>query len=182
MVQFSTQRLFIRPFSLEDKDDLYYYLSKEEVVRYEPYSVYTMEEARMEAAVRSVDERFLAVQLKGGPVIGNLYFVEGEYHTWEVGYVFNNDFWKQGYARESVGALLTHLFGSLAARKVIANCNPANQNSWHLLERLGFTREAHLRQNIFFTRNAKGEPNWQDTLVYGLLKEEWPQPEEQSTK
>lgn len=174
MVQITTKRLLLRPFVLDDKEDLFNYLSKEEVVKYEPYNVYSMEEARMEAAVRSVDERFLAVQLNDGPVIGNLYFVEGEYHTWEIGYVFNNAYWKQGFASESVGALLNHLFLERNARKVIANCNPANQNSWHLLERLGFTREAHLRQNIFFTRNAKGEPNWQDTLVYGLLKEEWP--------
>jgi RimJ/RimL family protein N-acetyltransferase len=174
MLQITTKRLLLRPFVLEDKEDLYNYLSKEEVVIYEPYSVYSMEEARMEAAVRSVDERFLAVQLKEGPVIGNLFFTEGEYHTWEVGYVFNNTYWKQGYATESVGALISHLFLEQNARKVIANCNPANQNSWHLLERLGFTREAHLRKNIFFHRDAQGMPIWQDTLVYSLLKEEWP--------
>ncbi len=174
MVQITTQRLQIRHFTLGDKEDLYNYLSKEEVVQYEPYNTYSMEEAGMEVAVRSVDERFLAVQIKNGPVIGNLFFVEGEYHTWEIGYVFNNTYWKQGFGRESVGALLTYLFVELNARKVIANCNPANQNSWHLLERLGFTREAHLRQNIFFHRDAQGMPVWQDTLVYGLLKEEWP--------
>jgi ribosomal-protein-alanine N-acetyltransferase len=37
---------------------------------------------------------------------------------------------------------------------------------------LGFKKEGHLRKNIFFNRTEEGKPIWQDTLVYGLLKED----------
>ncbi len=36
-------------------------------------------------------------------------------------------------------------------------------------------REGNLRKNIFFFRNEQGEPLWQDTYEYGLLREEWEQ-------
>lgn len=43
-----TERLIIRRFKAEDWQDLYDYLSKEEVVRYEPYGIYTEEESKKE--------------------------------------------------------------------------------------------------------------------------------------
>lgn len=52
-------------------------------------------------------------------------------------------------------------------------CNPQNQSSWKLLERLGFRREGTLIRNIYFFCDEAGEPLWQDTYEYGMLKEEW---------
>lgn len=37
-----------------------------------------------------------------------------------------------------------------------AYCHPDNVNSWHLLERLGFKREAHLRRDIWFRKDETG--------------------------
>jgi len=39
---------------------------------------------------------------------------------------------------------------------VEAYCHPDNVNSWHLLERLGFKREAHLRRDIWFRKDETG--------------------------
>jgi RimJ/RimL family protein N-acetyltransferase len=173
MIFITTERLIIRNFSPRDGEDLFRYLSKEEVIRFEPYGVYSQKEAYKEAERRSTDDHFLAVQLKGGSVIGNLYLAEGEFETWELGYVFNNDYWKKGYALESVSALLDYAFHTLRVRRVIAHCNPFNENSWYLLERLGFRREGHLIKNVSFKCDESGNPHWQDTFLYGLLKEEW---------
>ena len=82
-----TERLFIRYFSEEDKGDLYDYLSREEVVKYEPYTLYSRQAAAEEAARRAEDPDFFAVALKSGKVIGNLYLSKGDYDTWELGYV-----------------------------------------------------------------------------------------------
>ena len=46
-----------------------------------------------------------------------------------------------------------------------AYCHPDNVNSWHLLERLGFKREAHLRRDIWFRKDEAGAPIWQDTYI-----------------
>lgn len=39
-----------------------------------------------------------------------------------------------------------------------------------LLERLGFEREAHFRQNVYFWTDAEGKPIWKDTYVYALRR------------
>lgn len=165
-----TDRLVIRPFSPDDADDLYAYLSRREVVRYEPYAPFTREQAEAEAARRSAEPSFHAVVLKEtNRVIGNVWFAPGEWETWELGYVFHDAYWGRGYALEACRAVLADGFAQRNVRRVIAMCNPENAASWHLLERLGFTREGRLRGNVFFRRNENGEPLWQDTFVYGLM-------------
>jgi len=56
--------------------------------------------------------------------------------------------------------------------RVVAHCNPENTASWRLLEKIGFRREGLLRQDVFFRRDAGGEPLWADTCVYALLAPE----------
>lgn len=53
--------------------------------------------------------------------------------------------------------------------RIYAECDPENTASWRLLERLGFQREAHFKQNVYFWRNEKGGPIWKDTYVYARL-------------
>lgn len=175
-INLSTQRLIIRPFRPEDHEDLYEYLSDEEVVRYEPYPPYTREQCRQEAINRSNSEDYLAVCLKtSGKVIGNLYFSGREFETWELGYVFNRHYQGCGYATESVKALLSYGFGERKIRRVVACCNPENVASWRLLERLHMRREGHELKNIYFKTDDEGKPIWQDTYHYGILAEEWQQ-------
>lgn len=169
-----TTRLLLRPFRPEDADDLYAYLSRERVTRYEPYAPFTREQAVAEAARRVGDSAFHAVTLREtGRVIGNLYFAPGESGTWDLGYVFHDEFWGRGYATEACRALLTDAFTRGNVHRVIAMCNPDNAASWKLMERLGMRREAHFRQNISFVQDAQGNPFWQDTYVYAILREEF---------
>lgn len=50
--------------------------------------------------------------------------------------------------------LYAYLSREQGVRRVVAMCNPENVDSWRLLERLGFSRESHLRQNVFFRRDG----------------------------
>ena len=169
-----TNRLIIRPFVKEDADDLYAYLSREEVVRYEPYPPFNREQAAEEAVRRANDPNFHAVVLKAeNRVIGNLYFAPGDFDTWELGYVFHDAYWGHGYAAEACRALLTQAFTQGNVHRVIAMCNPENIASWHLMERLGMRREGHLRKNIWFFKDENDRPVWQDTYEYALLREEF---------
>ena len=169
-----TTRLIIRPFTQADADDLYAYLSREAVVRYEPYPPFTREQAAEEAARRANDPNFRAVVLKEtGRVIGNLCFAPGDFETWELGYVFHDAYWGRGYATEACRALLEEAFTAGKVRRVIAMCNPENAASWRLMERLGMRREGHLRKNIWFFKDENGQPIWQDTYEYAILQEEW---------
>ena len=105
-----------------------------------------------------------------GKLIGNVYLGKREFNSLELGYVFNRSFWGQGYAKESCEAVIRKAF-SEGIHWIYAECDPENPNSWKLLERLGFTREAHLRQNVSFWTDAQGKPIWKDTFIYGFLNE-----------
>jgi RimJ/RimL family protein N-acetyltransferase len=144
------------------------------VIRFEPYEVFNEEQCRHEAIQRSKNNAFLAVCLKeSNKLIGNLYFAEQEFNTWELGYVFNHNYQGLGYATEGAMAVLREAFDNMDARRVIAMCNPKNNASWRLLERLGMRREGHLLKNIYFKKDQYGDPIWQDTYEYAILDEEW---------
>lgn len=173
LMKINTERLLIRYFEESDSRDLYDYLSKEDVVRYEPYGPYSYEAAVSETIRRTKDKNFYAVALKTGKVIGNLYLAKGDFDTYELGYVFNSDYWGKGYAFESIKALITYAFNNLGVRRIVAMCNPLNERSWKLLEHLTFRREGTLIKNLYFFKNDSDAPIWQDTYEYGLLVEEW---------
>ena len=169
-----TERLLIRRFSPGDWRDLHEYLSQEETVQYEPYDIFTEEESKQEALNRSGNDAFWAVCLKSSEkLIGNIYLAEQAFETWELGYVFNADFLGNGYATEAVSALISYAFEERNAHRIVAMCNPLNERSWRLLERIGMRREGWLLQNIYFKKDAQGFPIWQDTYEYAVLRTEW---------
>ena len=169
-----TERLIIRKFRPDDFTELYEYLSDSNVVKYEPYEPYTLEQTKREAEFRSHSDEYFAVTLKdGGRLIGNLYLGRREFNACELGFVFDRRWQMCGYATESAAALLHYAFGTLKVHRVFAMCNPLNYRSYKLMERLGMRREALFRKNVFFRKDSSGLPVWQDTLQYAILSEEW---------
>jgi len=169
-----TERLLLRRFSPDDWQDLFEYLSQEAVVKYEPYEIFTEEASKHEAVRRAENPDFWAVCLRDcEKLIGNVYLSKQEFDTWELGYVFNENFHGMGLCAEAVRALLDAVFDKQNAHRVVAMCNPLNIASWKLLERLKFRREGHLTKNIYFKKDETGNPIWSDTYEYGILAEEW---------
>jgi [ribosomal protein S5]-alanine N-acetyltransferase len=174
MILVTTERLALRAFRPEDADDLYEYLSDELVVLFEPYGIFSREMCVREAYARSCDTAFVAVCKKDtGKLIGNLYFESLCNDTYELGFVFSRSFQGSGYAAESSKALMSFGFRNLGIRRIIARCNPANERSWRLLERLGMRREGHLVKNTAFKTDDMGFPLWQDTYEYAILSSEF---------
>lgn len=166
---FETERLILRGYRESDLPDLYAYLSDPEVVRFEPYKTMTMDEVRENLAWRISTEGMIAVERKAdGKMIGNVYLGKRDFDGLELGYVFNRTCWGQGYAWESCAATIELAF-SQGIHRIFAECDPENAASWRLLEALGFSREAHLKQNVYFWRDEKGRPIWKDTFVYARL-------------
>ena len=165
----STERLILRRFCESDLQDLYEYLSDPEVVAYEPYKPMTMEEVKENLAWRTSSAEMVAVELKDtGKLIGNVYLGKRDFDALEIGFVFNSKYQHQGYASESCEKLIALAFDA-GVHRICAECDPENQSSWRLLERLGFSREAHLRQNVYFWKDTDGNPIWKDTYVYARL-------------
>lgn len=168
-----TDRLVLRPFEETDAEGLYAYLGDEEVVRYEPYGVMTLEECRLEAVRRASDEAFWAVCLADGTLIGNLYLSGAdEFGTREIGYVFARAYWHRGYAAEAARRLMAYAFEHLGMRRMIALCDTRNTASRALMERLGMRREGEFKQNVGFKTDEHGQTIWTDSYQYAILKDE----------
>ncbi len=169
-----TERLLIRNFIPTDYNDLYEYLSDEETYKYEPGEPITLKKAKELCEERSKNNIFFAVELEN-KIIGHIYFeqIEPEHlKTWEIGYIFNKRFHGKGFAAEAAKAVIQNGFNEKEVHKITAHCNPKNISSWKLLERVKMKREGKLRKNIYFKKDKNGEPIWQDTYEYGILKED----------
>ena len=167
-----TERLVLRRYKQEDLQDLFEYLSDKEVVEYEPYKPLTLNETKENLEWRIGTEEMIAVELKNSrKMIGNVYMGKREFEALEIGYVFNRNYWGNGYAVESCKALIQQAFSN-GIHRIYAECDPRNKSSWKLLEALGFQREAHLRKNVYFWKDENGKAIWKDTYIYAKLNDD----------
>ena len=141
-----------------------------EVVAYEPYKPMTIDETKKNLEWRINISEMAAVELKSNhKMIGNVYLGKRDFEALEIGYVFHRNYWGKGYAAESCKTLIQLAFLE-GIHRIYAECDPDNKRSWKLLETLGFQREAHLKQNIYFWKDKNDRPIWKDTYIYAKRK------------
>ena len=173
-----TARLALRSFAPGDLDDLFAYISREDVVRYLYGGVKDRAESEQglklwmssTSLARAGERLVLAVVLvELNKVIGevSLKCVSLEHRQAEIGWVFNPDYHGQGFATEAAAAVLRLGFQEHNFHRILARCDARNMASYKVMERLGMRREAHFIHNEFF----KGE--WGDELWYAILQSEW---------
>ena len=173
-----TDRLILRAFSESDLDALHSFHSLPEVTRFLYWDPRSKNEAsqalarRIEGSKITGEGQTLAVAVERtdtGELIGDLNLAwESEMHRrGEIGFIFHPDHHGKGYAHESALALLRLGFEDLGLRRIIGRCDARNTASAKLMERLGMTFEARLRENELF----KGV--WTDELVFGMLASDW---------
>ena len=169
MNEIRTARVLLRPFQESDYDDLFEFLFQLKDDEFEVYPGITYENGRAHLKYRLGSGEFFAAELPdSGKVIGNIYCGKKDYDAREVGCIINRNYRGMGYAAEALRAVIENAFRE-GAHRIYAECDPRNTASWKLLERAGLRREAHFRQNIWFRKDAAGEPVWKDTYVYAVL-------------
>lgn len=178
VVPVRTERLLLRPFRVEDLDDVHAIQSDPGVVRYLYWDVHTREQSRAWLDVRIAGVRLeqdgdavaYAVERRSdGRVIGsvNLWWRSVQHRQGEIGFVLAREAQGQGYGREAAAALLDIAFRELDLHRVCGQADPRNAASVALMRRLGMRQEAHLRENEIF----KGE--WGDLVIHAVLRREW---------
>ena len=83
----------------------------------------------------------------------------------EVAYELRAEFRGRGFATEAIGRLATHGFDDLELHRLEGHVDPGNLASMRVLEKNGFTREGHLREN------HRVDGVWHDTVIYGRLRQ-----------
>lgn len=93
--------------------------------------------------------------------------LSAEHRRASLGYALARTAWGRGYVAEALPALLDFAFGTLDLHRLEADVDPRNARSIRALERLGFRREGLQRERY------RMHDEWQDALLYGLLRDEW---------
>jgi RimJ/RimL family protein N-acetyltransferase len=173
-----TERLTLRPPTLDDVDAIHAFQSRQDVCTYllfAPRARASVEAKVAESMSKTRLEKvgdYLQPTMErrdDGRVMGQMYVtidsVDNE--CLEIGWIMHPDYAGRGYATEAATALLDFAFRTVGAHRVIANLDPANDASVRVCHRLGMRKEAHFLEDML----VKGE--WADTGVYAILEREW---------
>ena len=85
----------------------------------------------------------------------------------EIGYWMHKDHLNKGLVTESTSALIKVAFEVIHVHRIEIHCDPTNLASAAIPKKLGFTHEGTLRQKTLFL------DHWSDSMIWGLLKDEY---------
>jgi ribosomal-protein-alanine N-acetyltransferase len=107
-----------------------------------------------------------AITLKDNPkligIIGH-YRIKPEHYRAEIGYMLLPEYQGKGIISEAVREAVKYGFNVMNLHSIEAIIAPENYSSAKVLEKNGFVKEAHLRENEFY------EGRFLDTVIYSIL-------------
>jgi RimJ/RimL family protein N-acetyltransferase len=172
-------RLILRRLRRDDRAALRAFRSLPEVVRYQAWESFGPDEAarlidgqaEREPGVPGTWFQLAIVEAATGLMVGDcgLHCRQEDPRDMEVGITLAPAHQGRGYATEAIECLLGFVFGSLGKHRVAAVTDAENRPAASLFRRLGFRREAHLVEHVWF----KGA--WGSEFVFALLRREWEQ-------
>ena len=185
-----TERLLLRPFRESDAADVLEYLSGPLPHCFAGLKLHTLDEARAEVAKRGVDTDycFASVLKESGRVIGEIDAQPSDYRppmlcsretalpppdTFTPSIILNAAYHGGGYAYEAGYAFYDYLFMRKGVRRLYVYVDDYNARSQHLCEKLGLRREGLFREFVSFVSDADGNPVYENTIQYAVLKREW---------
>ena len=153
------------------------YRSDPDVARYQSWEDYTLEQGRalvasQEGVRPGIPGEWFQLALEdmaSGVLVGDLatHVDADEHRQLEVGFTLAPERQGKGYGTEALRGLLAYAFDTMGMHRVIAVTDAENAAAAALLTRVGFRKEAHFVDNIFF----KGA--WGSEFLFAMLASEW---------
>lgn len=179
-----TNRLILRPFHKDDLEDLYDYLKEPLVHCFASMQTSTLEEAKIALNQRMLNDTlcFAIVLKKNGVVIGEIdaHFEtsqpdlqNGIYDTFSPCWMLNKDYLNHGYMYEAAHAFFKYLFHDKQARRIYTYTEDDNIACQKLCEKLGMRQEGLFKQFVTFVNDKDGNPIYENTYQYAILKDEF---------
>jgi len=157
----NTQRLFLRPISLSDVDDIFEYAKNplvgpnagwkphESVIETQAFVNYGIK--KREIGQPGIYAIILKTNLK---MIGTIEIHTYNQYKGEIGFVLNPDYWGKGLIVEAAQAVIIYGFEILHLKRLQYGYFLFNHRSERVCEKLGFTKEGVLRNKF---QNYNGE-------------------------
>lgn len=169
-----TERLILREHTDDDLPQLFELRSNRQIMEnIDKASFQDMQEARdqlerMRNGYATSTGISWGITLKNGDnkVIAGcgLWRIVREHYRAEIGYACLPQYWNQGIISEAIKAVCNFGFEQIGLHSIEANLSPNNAKSARVLEKNGFVKEAHFKENYFY------DGRFLDTLTYGKLK------------
>lgn len=177
--QFYTERLLIRMPKHGDGKAVFQAIqaSVDELKLWLPFAQREQSEEEVEANIREAYAKFIKREdlrlhifhKETGEFIASsgLHRINWEVPKFEIGYWIDTRHSGKGYMTEAVDGIVKFVFEELKARRIEIRCDPSNQKSRAIPERLGFALEGILKNDSL---SADGL-SIRDTCIYAKVKE-----------
>lgn len=168
-----TERLHLRRVVKEDVKEIFALRSNKETMKYIPRPLVKTEEDAM-AHIALIDSKIenneginWAITLKGNPKLIGLighYRIKPEHFRAEIGYMILPEYQGKGIIMEAIKETVTYGFNIMKLHSIEAVIDPENYASERVLQKCGFVKEAHLKENEYY------DGRFLDTIIYSILK------------
>ena len=166
-----TNRLILREFKLDDINDFFEIFGDHEVMRdIEPaFNLdQSLEFLKGFCIEREPKGAFAAVLKESNKLIGYVLFNSvDEPEIYEIGWIFNKNYWRRGYVFEICSRLIRHGFEDMKLHKICASSTDEIK-SVPLMKKLGMFHEGTQRKH-----SKSNEGKWEDMHLYSILAEEF---------
>lgn len=172
-----TERICIRNLNDSDLNDFFLYRSNPEITKYQGFDTMTINQCKdfldsqKEKQFGKAGEwvQYAIEDKTTQKLIGDCAIKLDDYDVRiaQIGITISHLHHKKGYAKETMKAILDFLFSIEDFHRVVEIVDAENIASIKLLESLGFKKEGHFVENIFF----KGK--WGSEFQYAMLKSEY---------
>jgi ribosomal-protein-alanine N-acetyltransferase len=176
-MQLESERLILREFKATDWKAVHEYASDPAVVKFMEWGPNSVEDTQafVDMSVEKQREKprrsfEFAVTLKADRTLigaAGMRLTPGTAQVADIGYCYNQKYWRQGFSSEACARLIRLGFVDLNLHRIWATCDAENVGSAAVLSKCGMRQEGHFRQE----RLLKGR--WRDTLLFAILRDEW---------
>lgn len=167
-----TDRLFLRPVVKEDVNEIFALRSNKETMKYVPRPLAKTNEdalvhiAMIESKIETNEGINWAITLKDNPkligIIGH-YRIKPEHFRAEIGYMLLPEYHGKGIIKEAIKETVKYGFEIMKLHSIEAIIDPDNFASERVLQKSGFIKEAHLKENEYY------DGRFLDTVIYSIL-------------
>jgi len=169
-----SERLVLRRIEKEDAPALLILRSDEVVMKYaDQDKMKSIDEAlkkvqlyATEFETRETIQWGISLKENKEVLIGSicLWNIQLNHYRAEIGYMLMPEFHRKGLMQEAISEVIQFAFKTLGFHSIEAQVNPFNEASIKILEKNGFVKEGHFRENYYY------DGKFTDTAVYSLIK------------
>ncbi|MFE3867200.1 GNAT family N-acetyltransferase [Flavobacterium sp. LS2P90] len=167
-----TERLLLRRVNENDANEIFALRSNPETMKYIPRPlVKSIDDAlehiaMIDAKIDTNEGINWAITYKyDSKLIGIIghYRIKPEHYRAEVGYMLLPEYNGKGIISEAIKEVVNYGFNEMKLHSIEAIIDPENFGSERVLQKCGFVKEAHLKENEFY------EGRFLDTVIYSIL-------------